>query len=122
MVVLLVIGAAGDLWRAGHVRRVELPVAAESPAGPRAAGPGATAAPSTPAAPAARLDLNAADERALDGLPGIGPVLAARIVQHRRDHGPFRDPDELLAVRGIGPRLLERLRPLVTASAPQRTR
>ena len=63
-----------------------------------------------------------ADARALDALPGIGPVLAARIVQHRREHGAFRDPDELLAVRGIGPRLLERLRPLVTASIAQPTR
>lgn len=122
MVLLLVIGAAGDLWRAHHVRRVELSAAAERSPGPGPARPAAAPATGAVAAPAARLDLNTADERALDGLPGIGPVLAARIVQHRREHGPFRDPDELLAVRGIGPRLLERLRPLVAASAPQRTR
>jgi competence protein ComEA len=45
----------------------------------------------------------------LDALPGIGPVLAARIVEHRRAHGPFRRVEELRAVRGVGPRLFERL-------------
>ncbi len=120
MVLLLVIGAAGDLWRAGHVRRVGLPP--EPPAVVRAL-PGAGATEPAPAGGApGPVDLNTADERALDALPGIGPVLAERIVRHRREHGPFRDADELLAVRGIGPRLLERLRPRVMASHPQRAR
>lgn len=59
------------------------------------------------------LDLNAADARALEALPGIGPSLAARIVEYRARHGPFRRVEDLLAVPGIGPRTLERLRPLV---------
>jgi competence protein ComEA len=46
----------------------------------------------------------------LDALPGIGPVLARRIVEFRREHGPFRRVDELRAVRGVGPKLLERIR------------
>ena len=54
----------------------------------------------------------AADAAALDGLPGIGPVLADRIVAHRED-GPFTTVDELADVAGIGPTLLERLRDLV---------
>ena len=58
------------------------------------------------------LDLNGADEAALDALPGIGPVLAGRIVAHRED-GPFTSVDELADVAGIGPTLLERLRELV---------
>lgn len=62
---------------------------------------------------AAPLDLNAADARALEALPGIGPSLAARIVEYRARHGPFRRVEDLLAVPGIGPRTLERLRPLV---------
>jgi len=57
-----------------------------------------------------RLDLNRASLAELMGLPGIGPVLAERIVRHRLLHGPFRSLDELLEVRGIGPRKLERLR------------
>jgi len=57
------------------------------------------------------LDLNTATEKELAGLPGIGPVLARRIVEYRRRHGPFRSPEDLLAIKGIGPRRLERLRP-----------
>jgi competence protein ComEA len=60
-----------------------------------------------------RIDLNRAGASELDALPGIGPVLARRIVEHRRQHGPFRSLEELRAVRGLGPRLLERLRPRV---------
>jgi competence protein ComEA len=56
------------------------------------------------------VDLNAASPEELDRLPGIGPVLAGRIVEYRRRHGRFTRIEELLAVRGIGPRLLERLR------------
>ncbi|HEV2105361.1 MAG TPA: helix-hairpin-helix domain-containing protein [Candidatus Eisenbacteria bacterium] len=48
-------------------------------------------------------------------MPGIGPVLARRIVEHRREHGPFRSPEELRAVRGIGPKLYARLRPYLLA-------
>ncbi|WP_235523105.1 helix-hairpin-helix domain-containing protein [Cellulomonas sp. Root485] len=58
------------------------------------------------------VDLNTADAAALDALPGIGPVLADRIVAHRED-GPFTTVDELADVAGIGPTLLERLRDLV---------
>jgi competence protein ComEA len=60
----------------------------------------------------ATVDLNTADAADLDALPGIGPVLADRIVAHRQD-GPFASVDELADVAGIGPTLLERLRDLV---------
>lgn len=60
-----------------------------------------------------RVDLNQAGVEALDGLPGIGPALAERIVESRRTEGPFRRLDDLLRVRGIGPVVLERLRPRV---------
>jgi competence ComEA-like helix-hairpin-helix protein len=56
------------------------------------------------------VDPNRADARELATLPGIGPKLARRILAHRRRHGPFRRPEDLLAVRGIGHRLLARLR------------
>ncbi len=59
------------------------------------------------------VDLNQAGVEALDRLPGIGPALAERIVQSRARDGPFRRADDLLRVRGIGPVLLERLRPRV---------
>jgi competence protein ComEA len=60
----------------------------------------------------ALVDLNAADAATLDTLPGIGPVLAQRIVEQRASHA-FTSVDELVDVPGIGPALLERLRPLV---------
>ncbi|MFI5371764.1 MAG: ComEA family DNA-binding protein [Candidatus Eisenbacteria bacterium] len=68
-----------------------------------------------------RLDLNHASVTDLDALPGIGPVLAGRIVAYRRDHGPFRSVDELLAVRGVGPKSFGRLRERVTVGAPRGT-
>jgi competence protein ComEA len=50
----------------------------------------------------------------LDLLPGIGPVLAERIVAYRTANGPFREVDDLAAVQGISPRMVEDLRPLVS--------
>ncbi|GAB4400832.1 MAG: hypothetical protein Kow00123_09360 [Anaerolineales bacterium] len=60
------------------------------------------------------LNLNTATAAELEQLPGIGPALAARIVQYRQEHGPFRTVDALLLVSGIGPSTLERIRNLVT--------
>lgn len=73
--------------------------------------PAATTAPGGAAVPG-RLDLNAAALADLDGLPGIGPVLAQRILDRRQQHR-FTSVDELGEVAGIGPALLQRLRPLV---------
>lgn len=58
-----------------------------------------------------RLDVNGAGPEQLTLLPGIGPALAARVVELRRSRGPFASPEELLMVKGIGPKTLERLRP-----------
>ena len=64
------------------------------------------------------IDPNAAGRAEWDRLPGIGPVTAIAIVEHRAAHGPFRAPDDLLEVRGIGPRTLEKLRPFLGWEAP----
>ena len=56
------------------------------------------------------LDLNAATEEELDLLPGIGEVLAGRIVQYREEHGPFQSPEDLLNVDGIGESTLANIR------------
>ncbi len=57
------------------------------------------------------VNVNEADWPELSLLPGIGPVLAQRIVAGREQDGPFRSVDDLRRVRGIGPITVERLRP-----------
>jgi competence ComEA-like helix-hairpin-helix protein len=59
------------------------------------------------------IDPNAADRAEWDRLPGIGPLTAIAIVSHRQAQGPFRGAADLLAVRGVGPRTLERLQPFL---------
>ncbi len=78
-------------------------VPTRAPAG-GAAGSAAGAAGKGP------VSLSSADEAALDGLDGIGPTLAARIVEWRIAHGGFASVDQLLEVPGIGPTRLESLR------------
>jgi competence ComEA-like helix-hairpin-helix protein len=58
-----------------------------------------------------RMDPNTASAAMLQRLPGIGPALAGRIVEHREAHGPFRRPRDVTRVSGIGPRTFERLEP-----------
>jgi competence protein ComEA len=58
-----------------------------------------------------RMDINDAEAPELELLPGIGPVLAERIVEYRQQHGAFRSIEALDAVPGIGPITIERLRP-----------
>lgn len=60
------------------------------------------------------IDINAADAEKLATLPGIGPSIAQRIVDYRKEHGPFKSVDELVNVRGVGEKLLGRLRDHVT--------
>jgi len=120
LAILLAIGTLTDLHRAHHPRRVPHPApspAVTAPSAERTAPPSAAPSAAAPASPAL-VDLDTATASDLDRLPGIGPVLAARIVEHRRLHGRFRHVDELLSVPGIGPRLLERVRPWLREPAP----
>lgn len=63
--------------------------------------------------PGGKLDLNAAGVAELILLPGIGPALAGRMVEMRRQRGGFSTVDEIQEVRGVGPATLKRLRPLL---------
>ena len=132
LVALLALGALRDLGEVAFLggapdRRVHGEDAVEeSQAGASSLAPHAES--DVPAGPSlgdstaeagGRLDLNRATAEELERLPGIGPVLAARIVEHRRRHGPWASVAELRAVRGIGPRLMERLAPHLTVSSPQ---
>lgn len=60
------------------------------------------------------VNLNQADAATLDGLPGIGPTLAQRIIDYRQANGGFRSFDDLGKVAGIGASLLQKLKPLIS--------
>ncbi|MEV5309500.1 ComEA family DNA-binding protein [Streptomyces sp. NPDC052610] len=79
------------------------PAQAQPPAGGAAAG----------AAPTGPVSLNTATVEQLDTLPGVGPVLAQHIIDHRTRHGGFRSVEELREVNGIGERRFADLRNLV---------
>ena len=60
------------------------------------------------------VNINTASKRELDALPGIGEVLAQRIIDYRSANGPFSTVDELTKVKGIGAKTLEKLKPYAT--------
>lgn len=76
--------------------------------------PGAAAGGSGGSAPTAPVNINTADQAALEALPGVGPVLAGRIVQWRVENGRFTSIDELSEVSGIGEKMLAQIGPQVT--------
>lgn len=76
---------------------------------PSSAGQGATGA----GAAGGLIDLNTADATALDSLPGVGPVIAQRILDWRTEHGRFTSVDELGEVSGIGDKLMAQIGPKV---------
>jgi competence protein ComEA len=63
------------------------------------------------------VSINEASREELERLPGIGPALAARIVEHRERFGRFRRAEHLLLVRGVSERRFLKLRPYVTVEA-----
>ena len=88
---------------------------AESPAGPLHASV-AQEAPKQAAA-STLVNLNTATPDQLENLPGIGPAMARRIVEHREKTGPFAKIEDLMQVKGIGEKAFLRLRPLVTTGS-----
>ena len=60
------------------------------------------------------LNINTAEKQNLVKLPKIGIVTAERIIRFRDDYGPFKSLDDLLKVKGIGPKTLEKLKPQIT--------
>lgn len=76
-------------------------------------GPGNVGAHTSPGEPDGLISLNHASATELEALPGVGPVLAERIVAHRESSGPFREVEDLLQVAGIGEAKLASLRDLV---------
>ena len=98
--VLAILALAGYCWRAGQwsAERLELERRAE---------------PMPEQVFEYKIDPNTADWVQWMGLPGIGPVLAKRIVEDRTRNGKFRNLDELRRVSGIGPKKIEAIREFV---------
>lgn len=61
-----------------------------------------------------RVHLNQATAEQLQGLPGVGPALSARIVDYRTEHGPFSSVDQLTAVKGVGEAKLAKFKSQLT--------
>jgi len=126
VVTVVAVGAGGlamDHWRRANpdvvayleaLDRAAPPPTAREP-GPRedeARGRRAHADDATP------LDVNLATAADFERLPGVGPALAARIVDVRAREGPFGSVDDLRRVRGVGHATLERLRPRLAVNTP----
>lgn len=65
-----------------------------------------------------QININTARQYELEALPGIGPVLAARIIAYREKHGLFSSVEQLRRVSGIGPKRYELLRDMVVVELP----
>jgi competence protein ComEA len=91
------------------------PAEKSAPAGTSGAGAAEAEGTAGPAGEGSggKINLNTATAEELAELPKVGPVLAQRIVDWRTQQGPFKSPEELDAVDGVGPKMLETLLPLV---------
>lgn len=65
-----------------------------------------------------RVNINFADVRLLETLPGIGPITAQSIVEWRETRGPFETIEEIQRVNGIGPKTFEQIEDMITAEEP----
>ncbi|MGY5764673.1 helix-hairpin-helix domain-containing protein [Brachybacterium sp. DNPG3] len=93
----------------------ELPAPTATPSSTGAGGTSSAAGEGAAAdGTGALIDLNTASAAQLEGLPGVGPAIAQRIVDHREANGPFASVDDLLEVSGIGTAKLEQIRPAAT--------
>ena len=105
-VILLLAGS----FLAGEYRAASPPaVPARAPSGVIQPAPGFI----VPVVPAGGLNVNQASAQDLVALPGVGPKIAQEIVDYRTVHGPYKRPEDLLPINGIGPKKVLMLTPLI---------
>jgi len=96
-----IVAGAASVWVAAGGAGVH----AAQAAAPQAKSGGVSAAPQ------AAIDVNSATDAQLASIPGIGPALARRIIEHREQNGPFRRVEDVLLVRGIGEKSFQKIQP-----------
>ena len=110
--VTFLAGVGVTLYKRARVARL-------AAASPIVVAPDTTPTGSAGSSTGARLlDINRATARELEGLPGIGPTLAGRIVDYRQRKGGFQSINELKLVPGIGPKRFAALKDMVTIGEP----
>ena len=109
------VGAAHDSF-ATEAQQVQTLLKQRSPtvaSSESTVAPSVTTSPTAAPALSGKISINRATASQLDGLPGIGPAYAQRIVDYRTEHGPFKKIDDLDQVSGIGPATIEKIRDLI---------
>jgi len=106
-----VVLAAGGATRAADLTQLNLASSVRD--GERVVVPHRGAVQDSSGGPAG-ININTATAQGLEGLPGVGPVLAARIVAHRDEHGHFNAIEDLLDVTGIGESKLAAMRDAIS--------
>ncbi len=113
LMLTVLISDLGRVWRRHPAVTTEKPETVSE----RGAGADSSAAAAASVTHDGQVDINVASVQELMRLPGVGRRIASRIYVYRASHGLFASVDGLLAVRGIGPRVLARLRPHATVAS-----
>ena len=93
---------------------------APHPGGRATAGPAQTRDQAAASAqPQPLVNLNTANAAELEKLPGVGPAMAARILEYRQKNGSFKKIEERMNVKGIGEKTFLKLKPLITVTPPK---
>ena len=60
-----------------------------------------------------KVNINTADKEALSSFPGVGPVIAGRIIEYREKNGPFKNIEEITKIKGIGEKTFQKIKDLI---------
>lgn len=126
--LLSIIIATAFWFRTWAEREVgTLPSDNEVPSAPVVTAPVLSSDPSSlpvprevPASSVEKVDLSSASAEIIETLPGVGPKLAREIVRYREERGPFRKVEDLLEIKGMGPKKLRRIEPYLIVGSNEK--